>query len=122
MKKVKFDFGDCYDYNGFTDGTTWNGFNNIWVIEKEYKKIIKHFNHINDIDESGLLEIIKDENGMYSLAYGFSTIIINTCTIDGCNNCTPNEDCELCEDCYEDCTRYGEEYNQLPNIIKKGDK
>ena len=76
MKKVLFDFGDGFDYYGYTDGTTWNGFNNIWVTEKEYQRIIKHFDHINDIDESGLLELKKDESGLYSLAYGFSTIII----------------------------------------------
>ena len=76
-EKVIFDFGDGIDRKGFTDGTTWNGFNNIWIDEKVYQNIIQHFDHINDIDESGLLELKKDDDGLYCLAYGYSTIIIN---------------------------------------------
>ena len=78
MKKVIFDFGDGVDYEGFTDGTTWNGFNNIWISDKVYRQLLNNFNHmLSDFRESGLFELTQDESGLYSLAYGFSTIIIN---------------------------------------------
>jgi hypothetical protein len=78
MKNVKFDFGDGVIYDGFTDGTTWNGFNNIWISDKVYRQMLNNFNHMMyDFRESGLFELTQDEEGLYSLSYGFSTIIVN---------------------------------------------
>ena len=45
----------------------------------------------------------------------------NYCIIDGCED-DAEHNSVMCKNCYDDCTRFGEEYNQLPNIIKKGTK
>ena len=77
-EKVKFDFGDGVIYDGWTDNTTWNGFNNIWINEKVYRQMLNNFNHmLYDFKESELFELTQNEMGLYTLAYGFSTIIIN---------------------------------------------
>ena len=77
MKKVLFDFGDGFDYYWYTDGTTWNGFANIWIENNVYRQILNNYDHnLYDYKESELFGLSPNEDGLYSLAYGFSTIII----------------------------------------------
>ena len=82
LKPCRFYFGDDPTYDGFTDGTTWNGFDNVWVTEKTHKAIVGRF--LKDYQVSGyhgsdLLEIMEsfnikpDNDGLYSYAYGFAT-------------------------------------------------
>ena len=46
MKKVRFEFGDGNIYDGLTDGSTWNGFANIWVENDVYGKGIRQLQKI----------------------------------------------------------------------------
>ena len=58
MKKVKFEFGDGNIYDGLTDGSTWNGFANIWVENKVYRQILNNYDHsMYDYKESELFEL-----------------------------------------------------------------
>jgi len=78
MKKVKFEFGDGNIYDGLTDGSTWNGFANIWIEDNVYRQILNNYDHnLYDYKESQLFELTTDKDGLFSLAYGFSTSIIN---------------------------------------------
>ena len=78
MKKVKFEFGDGNIYDGLTDGSTWNGFANIWVENDVYRQILNNYDHSkDDYKESGLFDLEPNEDGLYPLSYGFSTSIIN---------------------------------------------
>ena len=78
MKKVRFEFGDGNIYDGLTDGTTWNGFANIWIEDNVYRQILNNYDHnLYDYKESELFELTTNKDGLFSLAYGFSTSIIN---------------------------------------------
>ena len=78
MKKVKFEFGDGNIYDGLTDGSTWNGFANIWIKDNVYRQILNNYDHnLYDYKESELFELTTNKDGLFSLAYGFSTSIIN---------------------------------------------
>ena len=72
MKEVKFYFDDDKLFDGYHDGTTWNGFQNIWVTKDVHKQVIKHFE--NDID-CDLNTIEPDKYGMFSYSYGYCTSI-----------------------------------------------
>ena len=78
MKKVKFEFGDGNIYDGLTDGSTWNGFANIWVENNVYRQILNNYDHsMYDYKESELFGIEPTEDGLYAFTYGFSNTIIN---------------------------------------------
>jgi len=70
-----FYFGDDPTFEGFTDGTTWNGFDNIWVTPEVHEKVLAHFNAIYDPSEHGLNEVQIDGSGLYSYANGFATSV-----------------------------------------------
>ena len=97
LRAVKFGWDD-ESYDGFTDGSKWNGFDNIWVTEEVHKKIVAEFDAllpaadqeeikrliaqpqseerddaIYDINSFHLVEI--DEQRLYSYAYGYATCI-----------------------------------------------
>jgi hypothetical protein len=40
LKPCRFYFGDDPTYDGFTDGTTWNGFDNVWVTPEVHKQVM----------------------------------------------------------------------------------
>jgi len=70
MRKVKFTFNYDNDiWEGYAHGTTWNGWDNVSVDEKEHKRIEEYF--------GGKISLIsKNSDGLYSYAYGFTTSII----------------------------------------------
>ena len=71
MKSVQFYFGDNPTYSGFTDGSTWNGFENIWVTPAVHAQVIKD-HPIIDADYD-YWDISPDADGLISYAYGFAT-------------------------------------------------
>ena len=86
-KKVNFVFDDSPIFEGYTDGTKWNGFANIKVDEKTYLLLLEYFasGYRYDFDkmfetEFGIGqggEYLKpNQYGLYSFAYGFATSII----------------------------------------------
>ena len=73
MRKVKFTFGYDNDvWDGYAQGTTWNGFDNVSVDEKEYNRIEEYFGG----KFVRIAPILKNSDGLYSYAYGFTTSII----------------------------------------------
>ena len=84
LKPCRFYFGDDPTYDGFTDGTTWNGFDNIWVTESVHKEIVERFTEdykasgyfthdLDEVMESFMLQ--PNADGLYSYANGFATSI-----------------------------------------------
>lgn len=84
LTPCRFYFGDDPTYDGFTDGTTWNGFENIWVTAEVHKEIVERFeadykvmgykgDELAEAMES--FDIEPDDDGLYSYAYGFATSI-----------------------------------------------
>ena len=73
IKKIKFTFnyGDEV-FVGYSDGTRWNGWDNISVTEDVHNEIENYFDNDADCE----MEIKKGENGLYSYGYGFTTSII----------------------------------------------
>jgi len=84
LKPVRFYFGDDPTYDGFADGTTWNGFDNIWVTPEVHKTIVQRFIDeytINDYNGADLSEVMEsfdiepDDDWLISYACGFATSI-----------------------------------------------
>lgn len=81
-KKINFVFDDSPSFEGFTDGTTWNGWENVWcedwvhaqVIEWLERYVAENDLDTDDIDEFKNLEM--DHEGLYSYAYGYCTWIV----------------------------------------------
>ena len=71
MRKVKFTFNYDNDiWEGYAHGTTWNGWDNVSVDEKEHKRIEGYFGNQPEMD------IEKGKDGLYSYANGFTTSIV----------------------------------------------
>lgn len=76
---VRFSFDTEAEFDGFTDGTTWNGFLNVWVTPETRDEIAATddiFSTSNpdaqaERDEFKGLE--PDESGLICLAYGYAT-------------------------------------------------
>lgn len=69
----------CFDVedvvrDGFTDGTTWNGFDNIWIDAKTFAELAS-----DEDTHPEFYDIVansyNEATGLYSLAYGCSTVI-----------------------------------------------
>jgi hypothetical protein len=71
MPPCKFTFDDEKVYNGFSHGSTWNGFDNV-AVTKETLDQIKQDSEI----DGDYFDIEPMDNGLYSLADGFSTQIV----------------------------------------------
>lgn len=82
MKRpVRFYFADDTEYDGFTDDTTWNGFDNIWVTAETFEKVLAEWEKTAGPDDREHLDELKsqapDEDGHYSFAYGYATQIVD---------------------------------------------
>lgn len=71
LKPVTFTFGGDDKFQGFSDGTTWNGFDNVRVTPAEFDRIVEHFD-----DSDAFSDVAKDENGLYDLSSAYVTSII----------------------------------------------
>ena len=86
MKPCTFCFGDGVEFTGFTDGTTWNGFDNVWVSKQVHAQISAHFRaeyQVLGYHGAALVEAMQcfdeiepDSDGLYSYARGFATSIV----------------------------------------------
>ena len=85
LKKVKWDFcGIGCTFDGYTDGTKWNGFSNIWVDEKNFLLVIEDLARDYNYDfEKMFNEVFFDDiitpnkNGLYCFGYGYTRNIIS---------------------------------------------
>ena len=85
-KKVNFVFDDSPIFEGYTDGTKWNGFANVKVAEETHLLLLEYFASGYGYDFDKMFEVEfgigqggshlqPNENGLYSYAYGFCTSI-----------------------------------------------
>jgi len=74
MRAIKFCFADDKEFDGFTDDSTWNGFDNVWVTAEVHAEVRKYFLEVGYNDEElGFSLIEPDNDGLYSYANGFAT-------------------------------------------------
>lgn len=75
MTPCKFTFDDGKVWEGFAEGTTWNGFDNVSVTRSTAAAIDAWFG--NDGSENAVIgDMVADENGLISLANGYATQIV----------------------------------------------
>ncbi|HTH66162.1 MAG TPA: hypothetical protein VL563_15880 [Gemmatimonadales bacterium] len=84
MQAVRFRF-DGPTFDGFADGTRWNGFLNVWVTPETRDAIVAWLEQIDDDpDTIADLRALPVKRGLVSLAYGYATMEV-TCP-DDCTN------------------------------------
>ena len=77
MEPCKFTFDDEKVWDGFSHGSTWNGFDNVAVTKETLEKIAAESDAIGDDETAEMFrEIQPMDNGLYSLGWGFSTQIV----------------------------------------------
>jgi hypothetical protein len=79
MPACKFTFDDSPVFEGFAHGSTWNGFDNVAVTPETLESIALFFESQGcDEDTSNDIRSIEpmQENGLYSLGWGFATQIV----------------------------------------------
>lgn len=89
-KKVKFSFNDGVIFDGLSNGTKWNGFDNVIVNEETHLLIIENlartyhydfedmFSDVFGLGQGGQLPLPQPKiNGYYSYANGFTTSIVS---------------------------------------------
>jgi len=69
-----FTFDDEINWQGFSEGTTWNGFDNVRVTPDVFESIKAHFLHLDDDPEAWDFEPCED--GLISLSYGMATRVV----------------------------------------------
>lgn len=73
----KFSFADSPSWSGFTDGTTWNGWANVWCSPEVRDEIADYCESMRD-DEESIAQMRArpvGEDGLVSLADGFAAEI-----------------------------------------------
>jgi len=117
LRAVRFNFGGdggvfSNEFDGYTDGTTWNGWLNVYVKLETYRDQIRPM-FVGD-DGLGVDETVEDLDGiaaeaekngtLVSLAGGFTTAEVTTPDedkqaeiLDEIVNDGPAPDCPLCE-------------------------
>lgn len=73
-----FDVDPDIRYEGFADGTTWNGFDNVAVTPETLATIAENFRKCDPEFDPENWEIPPGPNGLCSLAYGFATQIVES--------------------------------------------
>jgi hypothetical protein len=78
MTPCKFTFDDDKVFDGFSHGSTWNGFDNIAVTKETLEQIIawSEANGCDADDVDAYRSIQPMKNGLYSLGWGYATTIV----------------------------------------------
>ena len=86
-RPVFFAFDDGPTYLGYTDGTTWNGWANVWVDPDtnesnldDVRRICKKIGQDEKEGLGGMDEIAPDDDGLICYAYGFTASILPALT------------------------------------------
>lgn len=77
MPACKFTFDDETVYDGFSHGSTWNGFDNVAVTKETLDELMRRCAADNDADtlrDYGSIDPMN--NGLYSLGWCFATSIV----------------------------------------------
>ena len=76
FRAISWCFDDGTVRTGYTDGTMWNGFINVWVLPEVRDEIVADLRMGGEDDEETanmLFHEPTDTNGLVSLAYGYAT-------------------------------------------------
>ena len=78
MMAVSFTFDDTPVFPGFADGTTWNGFDNVWVTLATAHEIDRWFAATCALEglayeDESIADMEPDSRGLICLAYGYAT-------------------------------------------------
>lgn len=75
MRPVRFGFEGVGPFDGLTDGSTWNGFLNVWVTAEEHETVLQAFrdNNMEGDDDEMLAGLKPNADGLVSYANGFVT-------------------------------------------------
>jgi hypothetical protein len=75
MKAIKWAFDLSPSFDGFTDGTYWNGFTNVWVTPPVRDAVVQWLRFdgcdVDTISDIAALPVGKD--GLVSLSHGYAT-------------------------------------------------
>lgn len=81
MRMCQFTFDGEERFIGYTDGTLWNGFDNIWTTPEQHADILRHFHAVDDDDS--LQEFLgmprrhhRQLGDCFSYAYGYATQVV----------------------------------------------
>jgi hypothetical protein len=74
FRAISWCFDDGTVRTGYTDGTMWNGFNNVWVLPEVRDEIVASADaDWDDLTVAMLRHEPTNANGLVSLAYGYAT-------------------------------------------------
>ncbi len=76
LKPCKFTFDDTKAFDGFSHGSTWNGFDNVAVTPQVRDEIVAYFKDEFGDNCEDMQEIPVGDDGLVSLGWGFSTQIV----------------------------------------------
>lgn len=71
LTPCRWSFDDTEPHDGFTDGTTWNGWDNIWVTPAVHAAVIEEMAGHGDAD----MVAMEPVDGLICYAYGYCTQI-----------------------------------------------
>lgn len=75
MRPIAWQFEDGTTFPGYTDGTCWNGFINVWVGIATWPYVMAELiaGADGDAELIGQYQAMSDVNGMVSLSHGYAT-------------------------------------------------
>jgi hypothetical protein len=77
LTPCKFTFDDTPEFDGFSHGSKWNGFDNVAVTKEQLEKISAYFWANGDPETaSEFADLEQMENGLFSLGWGYATQIV----------------------------------------------
>ena len=76
LDAIAFSFDGLRRFDGFTDGSTWNGFDNVWVTPATWDLVRAYLQSIEpDALDAEAFDLAPDPaTGLVSLANGWATI------------------------------------------------
>ena len=102
-------------FDGFQNGTRWNGFLNVWVTPETRDAIVAHLEELNDAPEGiADLRALPVEDGLVSLAYGYATTEVV------CGVCEENAPVTTERDGIPCCDVCAEAWDESPINHKEG--
>jgi hypothetical protein len=80
LHACRFTFDDSPEFEGFSDGSTWNGFDNVWVTPETRNRIVAWFRAQPDCDadcEEGNQDMLAlpVDDGLVSLGWGYAASV-----------------------------------------------
>lgn len=77
LQTVRFQFEDSPAFDGFADGTTWNGYANVWISPEVREQVVAWLREQGDEDTADEIMGLPVEDGLVSLANGYTAQIVD---------------------------------------------